>query len=217
MTTCRNCLREFERKRPWQMDCSTKCNSDYHNRRAREAKALLQERDSRASGDLVADIAATAAIDDPHTSSEHAARQNADGSLRRHCERALQWLERSPGATSAELARLANVERHQMAKWVAALKSHDLAHQGDARRCKVSKQNAVTWFAGPNPKPLSLAELADYQVCSQMICALQDMVSAAAGSRTTEYVGSYGDAYYARIDKEVARLQRKQRISRVSQ
>ncbi len=88
---------------------------------------------------------------DPVTSLEAEARVMRSGDRETHCRKLLNLVRRYPGMTSAELASICGMERHEAARRLSDLKNPlvgpKLVKQGPKRKCKRSGRMAVIWEA----------------------------------------------------------------------
>lgn len=97
-------------------------------------------------------LTARSAKADPATSAQAAAalvRSGAHGAQCQQVLEALRQMVRTHGmaVTSAELARVSDLDRHMVAKRLSDLRRAGLVEQGPARLCAVGRRNAVTWRA----------------------------------------------------------------------
>lgn len=89
--------------------------------------------------------APTAHRDDPLTSFDAGERFEKSGHLRGQMLLVLLALRKWPGRTSAELAQLAGLDRHAVARRLPNLASRGLAERGPERMCSVCRCPCVTW------------------------------------------------------------------------
>lgn len=83
---------------------------------------------------------------DPESSHEAARRHVTSGKADAHCRIVLEAMKAHQGRTSAELAVITGLERHEVARRCSDLKNSGLAFQGEQRVCGVSGKQAVTWW-----------------------------------------------------------------------
>lgn len=86
---------------------------------------------------------------DPDTS--YAAAVSCTASGRRKTQRELLFaaLQRYPGHTSAELARICGIDRYAAARRLPDLRHDGFAENGDERICTVQGTLAITWYPAP--------------------------------------------------------------------
>jgi hypothetical protein len=84
---------------------------------------------------------------DPIGSHEAADRVTADGSADAQAAVVLGLVQRHPGRTSRELARLAQMDRHIVARRLPELRDNKLVKNGERRRCECSGVTALTWWS----------------------------------------------------------------------
>jgi hypothetical protein len=82
---------------------------------------------------------------DPPTSFAAGDRFKKSGRLRGQMLLVLLALRKWPGKTSAELAQLAGLERHAVARRLPNLAERGLAERGPERLCSVCRCLCVTW------------------------------------------------------------------------
>lgn len=87
---------------------------------------------------------------DPTTSIEAARRVIASGSQDDHVGRIVRAVRARPGRTSAELAQLTGLERHEAARRTADAEHQGSIHKGAPRVCSVGGRSAVTWWPTPD-------------------------------------------------------------------
>lgn len=87
--------------------------------------------------------------DDPQSSFQAAKRINLDGARHNQKAAVLRAVVRFGGHTSRELAVLADLDRHLVARRLPDLESDQLVTRGATRVCKESSKglSAVTWWA----------------------------------------------------------------------
>lgn len=79
------------------------------------------------------------------TSLEAAEELKRSGRLNQQCRQVLEALRGTPGATSAELARFAGLDRHLVARRLPDLDRLRLVQRGEARLCMATGRRAITW------------------------------------------------------------------------
>lgn len=84
--------------------------------------------------------------DDPSSSHQAARRMVTSGARDSHMLCVVAAIRRAPGHTSAELAKLTGMERHEVARRTADAEHDGLAYKGGQRTCDVSGRAAVTWW-----------------------------------------------------------------------
>jgi DNA-binding MarR family transcriptional regulator len=82
---------------------------------------------------------------DPLTSFVAGERFERSGRLRGQMLLVLLALRKWPGKTSAELAQLAGLDHHAVARWLPNLASPGLAERGPERECQVCQAPCITW------------------------------------------------------------------------
>lgn len=82
---------------------------------------------------------------DPDTSHEAARRVTRSGTRADHLSRVVAAVKAHAGKTSAELALLTGLERHEAARRTSDGEREGLLRKGPARKCSVSGRAAVTW------------------------------------------------------------------------
>ena len=82
---------------------------------------------------------------DPDTSRQAAALVDATGTRDDHITIIVSAVRRHPGHTSAELAQITGLERHEAARRTADAEHRGLIRKGPARKCSLSHRAAVTW------------------------------------------------------------------------
>lgn len=83
---------------------------------------------------------------DPYTSHLAAGEHEATGKLATNLLTVARAVRRWPGRTSAELAELCELERHEVARRTADAQKRGMIYKGDARRCRVSGRLGMTWW-----------------------------------------------------------------------
>ncbi len=89
---------------------------------------------------------AMARRDDPVTSHEAAAKHVATGKADPNRRLCLAVVAEHPGRTSAEIAELAGLSRHEAARRLPELRKDGLVRNGGKRVCSVTKNQSLTWF-----------------------------------------------------------------------
>lgn len=82
---------------------------------------------------------------DPDTSRQAAALVDSTGTRDNHITAIVSAVRRHPGRTSAELAQITGLERHEAARRTADAEHRGLIRKGPARKCSLSHRAAVTW------------------------------------------------------------------------
>ena len=99
--------------------------------------------------DVLDDVPAAASAD-PGTSHEAARAINASGGRAAQTRLVADAVRRWPGKTSAELAVLAELDRHMVAKRCPDAEKAGLVYRGPARVCETTRGKrplrAVTWW-----------------------------------------------------------------------
>lgn len=88
-----------------------------------------------------------ASPNDPISSHLAASEVTVSGRRARQCQEVLAAVKKWPGRTSAELAQLAGLDRHLVARRLPDLEHRLLIRKGPMRECLVSGRKAVTWVA----------------------------------------------------------------------
>lgn len=83
---------------------------------------------------------------DPVTSHLSAAEHTDSGKRGRHIGIVIDAVRRHPGKTSAEIAPLCGLERHEVARRTADAEHARAIRKGEIRRCNTSGRSAVTWW-----------------------------------------------------------------------
>jgi hypothetical protein len=84
---------------------------------------------------------------DPASSHEAASRVVESGQQRCHVAIIIETVRRAPGRTSAELAIICGLERHEAARRTSDAEQAGAIQKGDPAICTVSGKRAVTWWA----------------------------------------------------------------------
>lgn len=96
---------------------------------------------------LSMDFTPAARITDPITSHLAAEEHTASGKRGKHVGLVIDAVRRWPGRTSAELAPLCGLERHEVARRTADAEKSGAIRKGEIRRCNTSGRSAVTWWS----------------------------------------------------------------------
>jgi hypothetical protein len=91
---------------------------------------------------------------DPVTSYVAGERFARSGKLKGQMLLVLLALRKWPNKTSAELARLAGLDRYAVARRLPNLSARGLAVRGPARRCSVTHAECITWLPAESKTPL---------------------------------------------------------------
>jgi len=91
-------------------------------------------------------LSAAARVSDPVTSHLAAAEHTDSGKRGRHIGIVIDAVHRHPGRTSAELAPLCGLERHEVARRTADAERVGAIRKGEIRLCNTSGRSAVTWW-----------------------------------------------------------------------
>jgi hypothetical protein len=83
---------------------------------------------------------------DPATSHEAASRHEQSGKAQSHRQQLLEAVHFYPGKTSAELAVLCSLERHEAARRLSDLERAMKVKKGSARRCSINGTSATEWW-----------------------------------------------------------------------
>lgn len=92
-------------------------------------------------------LSAAARVSDPVTSHLAAAEHTDSGKRGRHIGIVIDAVRLHPGKTSAELAPLCGLERHEVARRTADAEHAGAIRKGEIRRCNTSGRSAVTWWS----------------------------------------------------------------------
>ncbi len=84
---------------------------------------------------------------DPDTSHAAAQRVTRSGSRADHLTRVVEAVRSHPGKTSAELAQITGLERHEAARRTSDGEREGFLRKGPSRKCSVSGRAAVCWWA----------------------------------------------------------------------
>ena len=93
-------------------------------------------------------------LNDPVTSHEAEEHVNASGIRDGQARVVFEALRRREGATSAELARYAGVDRYVTGWRLPDLERLGLVAKGESRKCRVAGKNAITWCIAQPPDRL---------------------------------------------------------------
>tara|TARA_B100000519_G_scaffold161395_1_gene143844 strand:- start:9786 stop:10115 length:330 start_codon:yes stop_codon:yes gene_type:complete len=96
--------------------------------------------------DIQPTATATARTSDPVTSAMAAERVEANGTAEDQRSRVLRFVQEHPGATSAEIAKGLEMNRHQPARRLPELAKTVQIERGERRPCLVAGTLAVTWW-----------------------------------------------------------------------
>jgi len=91
---------------------------------------------------------------DPWTSHAAGERCVRSDRLRGQMLLVLLALQKWPGRSSAELSRLAGLDRYSVARRLPNLAERDMAVRGPARLCSVTHRFCITWQPAASKKPL---------------------------------------------------------------
>lgn len=91
-------------------------------------------------------LSAAARVSDPVTSHLAAADHTSSGKRGRHIGIVIDTVRRHPGKTSAELAPICGLERHEVARRTSDAERCGAIRKGAIRRCNTSGRSAVTWW-----------------------------------------------------------------------
>ncbi len=91
---------------------------------------------------------------DPVTSYVAGERFARSGKLKGQMKLVLMGVQRWPGKTSAELAVLLGMERHDPARRLPKLQRKRLVRKGPVRLCTACKNKSVTWWPTESKTPL---------------------------------------------------------------
>lgn len=85
---------------------------------------------------------------DPHTSHEAAQEMLASGKLNAQCQEVLLALRDRDGSTSAEIGQQLSQShgRYVAGRRLPDLERKGLVRRGDARRCRATGRQAITWW-----------------------------------------------------------------------
>lgn len=83
---------------------------------------------------------------DPVSSHLAADDHTASGKRGRHIGIVIDAVRRHPGKTSAELAPICGLERHEVARRTSDAERCGAIRKGQIRRCDISGRSAVTWW-----------------------------------------------------------------------
>lgn len=83
---------------------------------------------------------------DPSTSHEAAAKIERAGRAQTNRTKCFEALLRQDGQTSAEVAVMADLDRHEAARRLPELRDAGQVRNGDKRRCAITNSFALTWW-----------------------------------------------------------------------
>lgn len=83
---------------------------------------------------------------DPLSSHLAEAEINDSGSRESQAYRILEIVSMNPGLTSREMVDFCRLDRYQIARRLADLKSAGIIRQGIIRKCRVGGRKSVTWY-----------------------------------------------------------------------
>jgi hypothetical protein len=83
---------------------------------------------------------------DPATSHQAAQQIERNGRAAKQRDACLLWVNQRPGSTAAEIAALAELERHVPSRRLPELRDAGLVVNGPARECSVQHTKAMTWL-----------------------------------------------------------------------
>ena len=83
---------------------------------------------------------------DPMTSHQAAEDAAKSGRVVSHIDRIVSAIKEHPGKTSAELAQITGLERHEAARRTSDAHALAMVVKGRARKCSLSNRNAMTWW-----------------------------------------------------------------------
>lgn len=83
---------------------------------------------------------------DPITSHAAAHEHVANGNQECHLKIIVEAIGKHPGSTSAELAEITGLERHEAARRTSDARRKGMAEQGESRPCRMSGKQSITWW-----------------------------------------------------------------------
>lgn len=83
---------------------------------------------------------------DPDTSFEAAAKIEKSGKAESHRTLCFEALLKQDGMTSAEVAVMADLERHEAARRLPELRDEGKVRNGEKRKCSATGSMALTWY-----------------------------------------------------------------------
>jgi len=95
---------------------------------------------------------------DPATSHEVANDVEKSGKAEIHREICLSVVSRREGLTAAEIAQIADLERHVPSRRLPELRSKGIVENREVRVCKIMGTKAMTWYMA-SPKEVKQEEL----------------------------------------------------------
>lgn len=87
---------------------------------------------------------------DPVTSDQAAEKLKKSGRLKGQRLNVYNAVKKWPGRTSAEIADNMDIDRHTAAKRLPELRNAGYLVNGKIRKCRVCKNNCLTWFVKEN-------------------------------------------------------------------
>lgn len=110
----------------------------------RQAAAILSQPDKSFERQFVQP---TAHRTDPLSSYKAGDRALKSGRIRGQMKAVYAALQKHPGCSSAELARIMGVDRHQPARRLSSLAKKGLVKRGKLKYCKISRSYCLSWSA----------------------------------------------------------------------
>lgn len=83
---------------------------------------------------------------DPETSHEAARHMVDSGARRAQQQRVAAVVRKHPGLTSRELAEVAGMDRHMVARRLPELEADGIVVHGAPRKCRISEMRCQTWL-----------------------------------------------------------------------
>jgi hypothetical protein len=83
---------------------------------------------------------------DPFSSHEASALHTASGARQCHIAVVTEAVRKHPGLTSAELATIVRLERHEVARRLPEAQTAGTVTKGRPRRCTQSQKRVTTWW-----------------------------------------------------------------------
>lgn len=83
---------------------------------------------------------------DPETSHEAARHMVDSGARRAQQQRVAAAVRKHPGLTSRELAEVAGMDRHMVARRLPELEGDGIVVHGAPRKCRISEMRCQTWL-----------------------------------------------------------------------
>jgi hypothetical protein len=103
-------------------------------------------KDERDQLDLFTRPVARARATDPLTSFQAAGAVERTGRAASDRAKCMEVVRKHPGLTSGEIAELAGLERHASARRLPELRSAGMVRNGDARKCRLTGNQSLTWW-----------------------------------------------------------------------